>query len=168
MDDRIEDKVARLLTEGHRTIAVAESCTGGLICNRLTNISGSSEYLEMGIVAYSNQTKMKLLGVPEAVITEYGAVSEACVRAMASGVRRLAGTHFGLAVSGIAGPTGGTPDKPVGTVFAALAWEDEDTSRRFLFAGDRWQIKEQSATEALRMVSLHLEENSREPRGQGV
>ena len=157
--DSIESKVAGLLMRGHQTIAVAESCTGGLICNRLTNISGSSEYLEMGIVAYGNQTKMKLLDVPEAIIADHGAVSEACVRAMASGIRRLAGTHLGLAVSGIAGPTGGTPDKPVGTVFVALAWEGGETCHRFSFEGNRWQIKEQSATEALLMVRRHCEEN---------
>ena len=159
-DDLLEKKVGDLLRGARLTIAVAESCTGGLICNRLTNISGSSEYLETGIVAYSNRTKINLLDVPEAVITEHGAVSEACVRAMASGVRKLAGTDLGLAVSGVAGPTGGTPEKPVGTVYVGLIGEGGETCRHFCFDGDRGQIKEQTATEALVMVCRYCEERA--------
>ncbi len=153
----LEEKVAGLLRGAGQTIAVAESCTGGLICHRLTNISGSSQYLEMGVVAYSNRVKTSLLGVPQAVIADHGAVSESCVRAMASGVRRLAGTAMGLAVSGIAGPTGGTPEKPVGTVYVGLAGEKGEIGRHFSFRGSRLDIKEQSATEALRMVSRYFE-----------
>ena len=153
----LEEKVADLLRSAEHTIAVAESCTGGLICHRLTNVSGSSEYLEMGVVAYSNRAKMNLLGVPEVVIADHGAVSEACVRAMASGIRELAGTHIGLAVSGIAGPTGGTHEKPVGTVYVGLAGTKGEAGRHFSFSGSRLDIKEQSATEALRMVSRYFE-----------
>ena len=153
----VEEKVADLLRDAGQTIAVAESCTGGLICHRLTNVSGSSEYLEMGVIAYSNRVKTSLLGVPEAVIADHGAVSEACVRAMAAGVRGLAGTHIGLAVSGIAGPTGGTAEKPVGTVYVGLAGTKGETGRHFSFNGSRLDIKEESATEALRMVSRYFE-----------
>ena len=123
-DNPLEQEVARLLLSLKVTIAIAESCTGGLICHRLTNISGSSEYLEAGVVTYSNRSKMQLLGVPEQIIRDHGAVSEACVQAMAIGVKRMADTDLGLAVSGIAGPTGGTPEKPAGTVHMALAWEE--------------------------------------------
>ena len=120
--DVLEKEVAKLLVSLKLTIAVAESCTGGLICHRLTNIPGSSDYLHMGIVAYSNRSKVEFLGVPEQIIIEHGAVSEACVRAMAVGIRGLARTDLGLSVSGIAGPTGGSAEKPVGTVHMALAW----------------------------------------------
>jgi nicotinamide-nucleotide amidase len=148
-DNPLEEEVASLLLALKTTIAIAESCTGGLICHRLTNISGSSEYLEAGVVSYSNRSKMQLLGVPEQIIRDHGAVSEACVRTMALGVKRLVGTDLGLSVSGIAGPTGGTTDKPVGTVHMALAWKDDVTCWRYIFSGSRREIKEQTSEEAL-------------------
>jgi len=148
-DNPLEKEVARLLLSLKVTIAIAESCTGGLICHRLTNISGSSEYLETGVVTYSNRSKMQLLGVPEQIIKDHGAVSEACVRTMAIGVKQMAGTDLGLAVSGIAGPTGGTPEKPVGTVHMALAWKEDVAHWRYLFRGGRGEIKEQTSEEAL-------------------
>jgi PncC family amidohydrolase len=148
-DDPLEQEVARLLLSLKVTIAVAESCTGGLICHRLTNISGSSEYLETGVVTYSNRSKMQWLGVPEQIIRDHGAVSEACVRAMAIGVKRVAGTDLGLGVSGIAGPTGGTPEKPVGTVHMALACKEDVLCWRYVFNGERREIKEQASQEAL-------------------
>jgi len=148
-DNPLEQEVAGLLLALKITIAIAESCTGGLICHRLTNISGSSEYLEAGVVSYSNRSKMALLGVPEQIIRDHGAVSEACVRAMALGVKRLADTDLGLSVSGIAGPTGGTADKPVGTVHMALAWKEDVTCWQHLFKGSRREIKEQTSEEAL-------------------
>ena len=151
----LEKEVAEFLLSLKITISVAESLTGGLICHRLTNISGSSDYLDMGIVTYSNRSKIEILGVPEEIIKQHGAVSEACVRAMAMGVRQLAGTDLGLAVSGIAGPTGGSPNKPVGTVHVALAWNMGEDCRKFFFKGDRGRIKEQSSTEALVMISKY-------------
>ncbi|MDY6990049.1 MAG: CinA family protein [Thermodesulfobacteriota bacterium] len=155
-EDSLEEKVASLLVSQKMTIAVAESCTGGLICHRLTNVSGSSDYLEMGVVTYSNQSKVKLLAVPEEIIREHGAVSEACVRAMAMGVKRLAGTDLGLAVSGIAGPTGGTVDKPVGTVHLAMAWDDHVQCWKNVFQGSRGEIKEQASQEGLMRIRDHL------------
>jgi PncC family amidohydrolase len=145
----LEEEVAFLLLSLKITIAVAESCTGGLICHRLTSISGSSDYLEMGVVTYSNRSKIDLLGVPGQTIKEHGAVSEACVKAMAMGVKGLAGTAMGLAVSGIAGPTGGTPDKPVGTVHIALAWNKDVYSWKYVLKGSRGEIKEQASREGL-------------------
>jgi nicotinamide-nucleotide amidase len=148
----LEEEVASLLFSLKMTIAVAESCTGGLICHRLTNVSGSSDYLEMGVITYSNRSKRKLLGVPEQIIEEHGAVSEACVRAMALGVRRLAGTDLGLAVSGIAGPTGGSVDKPVGTVHLAVVWKDHVRCWKYILQGSRGEIKEQAAQKGLMCI----------------
>jgi len=156
-DNPLEQEVAGLLLALKITIAIAESCTGGLICHRLTNISGSSEYLEAGVVSYSNRSKMALLGVPEQIVRDHGAVSEACVRAMALGVKRLADTDLGLSVSGIAGPTGGSADKPVGTVHMALAWKEDVTCWRYLFKGCRREIKERTSEEALLRIRDYCE-----------
>ena len=150
--DALEQEVAQLLLSSKTTIAVAESCTGGLICHRLTNISGSSDYLDRGLVTYSNQAKMDMLGVPAQVIQDHGAVSEPCVRAMAAGVKRLAGTDLGLAVSGIAGPTGGTAEKPVGTVHVGLAWGAEVHTWQYRFSGSRTEVKEKASDAALMRV----------------
>jgi nicotinamide-nucleotide amidase len=156
-DNSLEQEVARLLLSLKITIAVAESCTGGLICHRLTNISGSSDYLERGVVAYSNSSKTELLGVSGQIIREYGAVSEACVQAMATGIKRLAGTALGLAVSGVAGPTGGTPEKPVGTVYMALAWNEDIQCWKYIFQGSRGEIKQKASDEALMRIREHCE-----------
>jgi len=120
-DDTMEIVVGRLLTEKRLSIATAESCTGGLIAERLTDVPGSSAYFLGGVVAYSNAVKASMLGVSEAVLEEHGAVSEPVVRAMAEGVRKRFGSDFGIATSGISGPSGGTEDKPVGLVWLALA-----------------------------------------------
>jgi len=117
----LAEVIARILTNRGKTIAVAESCTGGLVANTLTNIPGSSNFFERGFVTYSNRSKTELLGVSEELIGEHGAVSEEVVRAMAEGARRKAKTDYGLATTGIAGPDGGTPEKPVGTVWVAVA-----------------------------------------------
>jgi len=151
----IEQEVGRLLLSLKMTIAIAESCTGGLICHRLTNVSGSSDYLERGVVAYSNLSKTELLGVSDQVIRVHGAVSEACVRAMATGIRRLARTDLGLSISGIAGPTGGTPEKPVGTVYMALAYNEDVQCWKYLLDGSRGEIKNKAAEEALIRIREH-------------
>ncbi len=156
VDYSLEQEVARLLISLKMTISVAESCTGGLICHRLTNISGSSDYLERGVVSYSNRSKIELLGVSSQVIREHGAVSQSCVESMAIGIKRLAGTDLGLAVSGIAGPTGGTNDKPVGTVHMALAWDEDVRCWKYLFEGSREEIKEKASEQALKRIRDHL------------
>ncbi|MBW1676531.1 MAG: CinA family protein [Deltaproteobacteria bacterium] len=156
-NNSLEQEVAGLLVSQKMTIAVAESCTGGLICHRLTNISGSSDYLERGVVTYSNRSKIELLGVPGQVIKEHGAVSEACVRAMATGIKRLAGTDLGLSVSGIAGPTGGTAEKPVGTVYMALAWNEDVECWKYLFGGSRGEIKQKASEQALMQIRKHCQ-----------
>ncbi len=163
-DDMLEGVVGRLLAERRLTLAVAESCTGGLLGHRLTNVSGSSGYFERGVIVYSNRAKEELLGVPEALLRAHGAVSAPVAEAMASGVCQASGTRCGLAVTGIAGPEGGTPAKPVGTVFIAAAAPDGPEPnapakidvRRFRFAGGREAIKSQSAQAALDMLRRAL------------
>lgn len=155
-EERLEALVGHLLRERGATLAVAESCTGGLLASRLTDIPGSSEYLERGIVAYSLAAKVQLLGVPQAMLQELGAVSLPVARAMAEGVRRLGGTTFGLAVTGIAGPAGGTPEKPVGLVCTALAWDGGGLAREYRFHGGRELIKYRAAQMALEMLRRHL------------
>lgn len=155
-DDTLEALVGQLLRQRKATLAVAESCTGGLIASRITDISGSSDYFERGVVSYSLAAKEQTLGVPQATLREFGAVSLPVVRAMAEGVRRLAGTTFGLATTGIAGPTGGTPEKPVGLVCVALAWEGADVAREYRLHGGRELIKYRAAQMALEMLRRHL------------
>jgi nicotinamide-nucleotide amidase len=154
--ESLEQVVSILLTRQGKTLAVAESCTGGLISHRLTNIPGSSEYFLEGVVAYSNAAKVDLLGVEPNLIEAHGAVSLPVARAIATGIRRRARADIGLAVTGIAGPSGGTPDKPVGLVFIALAWPGGVEVRKNLFPGKREQVKLQSAQKALDMVRRHL------------
>lgn len=115
-------EIGRLLARRHETLAVAESCTGGYIANQLTNIPGASAWFERGVVAYSNTSKEQWLGVPHHIIGKSGAVDAECAEAMAVGIRKVAGATYGLATTGIAGPDGGTPEKPVGTVFIGFAY----------------------------------------------
>lgn len=152
-DVGMEEVVIRLLTEHGLTLAVAESCTGGLIGHRLTDVPGSSAAFLLGVVAYANEAKVQLLGVREETLRQHGAVSTATAEEMAAGARGAAGSSLGLATTGIAGPSGGTPEKPVGTVCVALAWEGGRWSRRFdLGARDRSWIKQMTAQLALDRV----------------
>lgn len=152
----LEKVVGRRLTEQKLTIALAESCTGGLIAHRLTNVPGSSAYFIGGVVSYANEAKERMLGVNHQILREHGAVSEETAREMARGVRRLLQTDVALAVTGIAGPSGGTPEKPVGLTYIALAAEDLERCERYLWQGDRWTNKEQSAKAALGMLHEYL------------
>ena len=154
--ETLEEIVGRLLKERQATLAVAESCTGGLVAHRMTNIPGSSEYFERGVVVYSNQAKTELLQVPEELIAELGAVSAPVAEKMAEGVRHLSRATIGLAITGIAGPAGGSADKPVGTVFIALSGPDGTASRRYQFWGDRDQVKMISAQTALEWVRRYF------------
>jgi nicotinamide-nucleotide amidase len=154
--EALEEVVGRLLRERGVMLAVAESCTGGLLGHRLTNLPGSSTYFERGVIVYSNQAKMELLGVPGSVLEAHGAVSAPTAEAMARGICASAGTPCGLSITGIAGPDGGTPTKPVGTVFIGLAFREEVSSRRFRFVGDRASVKWQSSQMALDMLRRKL------------
>lgn len=142
--------LAQRLTACGLTLAAAESCTGGWIAKLLTDIAGSSAWFESGLVTYSNATKQSLLGVPDTTLREAGAVSEECALAMASGVRDRFDVDLAVAVTGIAGPGGGSPDKPVGTVW--IAWQSRDSrpvAERFRFAGDRDAVRRRSVAAAL-------------------
>jgi nicotinamide-nucleotide amidase len=154
--DTLEQVVGRLLVARGLTLSVAESCTGGLLGHRLTNVSGSSAYFERGVIVYSNRAKQELLGVPDEVLRTHGAVSGPCAEAMARGICERSGSPCGLAVTGIAGPDGGSPQKPVGTVFFGVAVSGQVTSRRFRFAGDRASVKWQSAQTALDLLRRSL------------
>ena len=155
-DELLESVVGRLLLDRGLTVSVAESCTGGLLGNRLTNIAGSSRYIERGVIVYSNRAKEELLGVPEHLLRAHGAVSEPVARAMAEGVCRISGSPCGLAVTGIAGPDGGSAEKPVGTVYIGCATPEGVEVRRCRFDGDRVAIKWQSSQTALDMLRRRL------------
>ena len=154
--DTLEGIVAGLLTDKKLTIAVAESCTGGLITDRLTDVPGSSAFLNRGIIAYSNEAKTDLLGVPEDVLKNFGAVSEQAAVLMAEGVRKLGRTDLGLATTGIAGPTGGTEDKPVGTVFIALADGRKTFCRKYVFRWERRRNKTLTSQMSLIILKRYL------------
>ena len=155
-DDNLEGATARLLTEGGYTLAVAESCTGGLVSHRLTNIPGSSAFYMRGAITYSNEAKEEVLGVPRDVLNQHGAVSWQTAVAMAEGVKRWAQTDFGVGVTGIAGPGGGTPEKPVGLVYAAVAGPGQTQWREFRFYGDREMIKHRTASNVINMLRLYI------------
>lgn len=142
-------RLAALLSEGGLTLATAESCTGGLIGHVLTNLPGSSHWYLGGVTAYANSVKTGLLGVPGTVLASAGAVSRETVLAMADGARTATGASCAVAVSGIAGPDGGTPDKPVGTVWMAFAVPGETDAQTFVFTGSRDEIKAKTAAAAL-------------------
>jgi nicotinamide-nucleotide amidase len=156
----MEEVVGRLLIDRKIKLAVAESCTGGLIGHRLTNVPGSSNYLMGDLVTYSNEMKVDLLGVSETTLRTVGAVSEECVREMAAGARRRTGAEIAIATSGVAGPDGGTPDKPVGTVCLGLDSERGQVSRRYQFRGTRDWIKlltSQVALDWIRRYALNMQ-----------
>jgi nicotinamide-nucleotide amidase len=155
-DETMPGVVLQALTRRGEWLAVAESCTGGLICELLTDVPGASAALYGGAVAYANAAKTTWAGVPAALIAQHGAVSEATAAAMADGIRRVAGVQWGLGTTGIAGPGGGTPEKPVGTVFIGVASSAGTTVRRFQFHGDRERIRRFTAHAALDLLRLAL------------
>jgi nicotinamide-nucleotide amidase len=154
--ETMEEVVARVLTENRATIAVAESCTGGLLAERLTNIPGSSSYFLGGIVCYSNELKSSLVDVPAALIESKGAVSPEVALALAEGIRNRTGATIGVGVTGIAGPGGGTPEKPVGLVHIGIADERGPRERRFQFPGDRERIRMHASQTALDSVRRYF------------
>ncbi len=155
-DEELEEVIGRLLMERKLTVAVAESCTGGHIANLITNISGSSNYFERGVVAYSNPSKIETLGVPEGLIEQHGAVSREVAEAMAAGVRRIARTDIGISTTGIAGPTGGTPAKPVGLIWIGYSDKNGTYARDYYFGDDRLRFKIRASQAALEMIRRKL------------
>lgn len=154
--EKMEEVVGLKLSVGRYTLAVAESCTGGLISERLTDVAGSSKYFVEGVVAYSNETKTRALGVKQALLREHGAVSAEVAEAMAEGVRKRARTDFGLSVTGIAGPDGGSEEKPVGLVYIALADDAHTKSRKLMIPGDRQLIRWRASQAALDLLRRRL------------
>ncbi len=154
MDSLLEQsqRVGAALRARAASVCAAESCTGGLVLSALTDVAGSSDYVLGGVVAYSNAAKIALLGVPEATLLAHGAVSAPTAQAMAEGALRLFGATFALSVTGIAGPGGGTPEKPVGLVYVALASAQGVRVERFVWAGDRIANKRASAAAALELL----------------
>jgi PncC family amidohydrolase len=152
----LEERIGQLLTRHQLTLGVAESCTGGLVGHRLTNVPGSSAYFLGGVVAYAYDAKERLLGVNHNTLYDHGAVSEPTALEMARGARRVLGADLGVSVTGIAGPGGGLPDKPVGLTWIAFSARDTEAARSFVWEGDRASNKARSAEAALEMVLEYL------------
>jgi nicotinamide-nucleotide amidase len=154
--DTLESVIGRLLKEKNYTLGTAESCTGGMIAHKITSVAGSSAYFESSVVSYSNESKVNLLGVKPATLVDYGAVSEACVCEMAKGAQQLLGVNCAIAVSGVAGPTGGSPEKPVGTIWIAIAVDDQIHTQKVQLGKERMQNIEQTSTIALNLLRRFL------------
>ncbi len=159
-EERLESIVGELVRLQDLTLSVAESCTGGLLGHRLTNVPGSSDYFIGGVVAYSYDAKERVLGVRHDTLYDHGAVSEQTALEMARGARRLFGTDVALSVTGIAGPGGGMPDKPVGLVYIALSARDQEECHRFVWEGDREANKAHSAQAALELLMAYLRDRT--------
>ena len=157
MGTDLEIQLGEALRERGWTIAFAESCTGGLVGHRMTNIPGSSDYYLGSVTAYAYNAKEHLLGVEAATLEQYGAVSKPTVLEMANGIRYALSADLGISISGIAGPGGGTTEKPVGLVWIGVSSPDQVKAKRFNFAGERLEVKQQAAEEALRMALETLE-----------
>ena len=155
-DIELEEALGKILTAKNKTVATAESCTGGLIADRLTNVSGSSLYFKGGIVAYTNNLKIKELNVKKQTLTSHGAVSELTALEMANGARGLFDADIGISTTGIAGPTGGTKNKPVGLVYVAISTIEYEKAFRFTFTPHRKTNKLMTSQAALNIIRLYL------------
>jgi nicotinamide-nucleotide amidase len=157
---KIERAIGDILRKKGWTLSVAESCTGGLVSDRITNVSGSSDYFEGGMVTYSNHAKARHLAIPLKYIEKYGAVSSQVARRMAQSVRKAFHTTYGLSTTGVAGPTGGTEKNPVGTVFIAISSGKKTSVRKENLKGNRRRIKEGAAEASLKFLYDHLIESA--------
>ena len=152
----MERVVGKLLKKNNLQLAVAESCTGGLISKKLTDTPGSSAYFLGGVISYANSLKSGYLGVPEKLLEKFGAASREVAEAMAAGVKKNSRADIGLAVTGVAGPDGGSKDKPVGTVYIGIAAAEARWVTKFHFTGDRWQIRTLTAQSGLDLIRKYL------------
>lgn len=155
-EEVLNETVGVLLIERGMTVSLAESCTGGQVMKCLSDVPGSSRYLAGGVVSYSNDLKINLLGVPRDIIEQYGAVSEQTARLMAEGVKKLTGTSLGVGITGIAGPDGGTEQKPNGLVYIAVAGEAETICQKNVFRGQRSEVRSSATSKALEMIRQYL------------
>jgi nicotinamide-nucleotide amidase len=156
VDETLEEVVIKLLLQRNQTVAVAESCTGGLLANRITNVPGASAVFPAGYVCYANQAKIDMLDVAPQLIEKHGAVSEQVARALAEHARACARSDYALATTGVAGPSGGSPEKPVGTVYIALAASGETIANKFFFPTDRETFKQIATQAALELLRRRL------------
>ena len=158
---KLEEELGQILKENHLTIAAAESCTGGLLSSRITDVSGSSEYVKLNFVTYANEAKNKILGVDWNILNNYGAVSEECACAMVKGLKEQTNCDIALCTTGIAGPTGGTKEKPVGLMYTATLYKGITTVKQILLPQnlDRVTMKQKFADEALKLAISTLKEN---------
>jgi nicotinamide-nucleotide amidase len=156
--DSLAQSIGKLLNEQHLTLGLAESCTGGMVASYVTDIAGASEYFEGAIVAYSNRVKEHILGVPAGTLQRHGAVSAETVVAMARGARKVLHVDVAVAITGIAGPSGGTLDKPVGLTYIGLCSARGELWRKYIWKGDRRHNREQAARAALELLKEHLEQ----------
>lgn len=152
----MDSEIAKILTEKNLTIACAESCTGGLLTSRLTDVAGSSAYVKGAVVAYANEIKMSMLNVSETALKDFGAVSEPVALEMAAHVREIFNTSIGVSITGIAGPGGATDTKPVGLVFVAVSGSNGDMAKKFNFSGERTEIKQKAVEAALVLIQVYL------------
>ncbi|MDB4349761.1 nicotinamide-nucleotide amidohydrolase family protein, partial [Omnitrophica bacterium] len=155
-NETLQEVVGRILTKSKKTLAIAESCTGGGVSDLITNVPGSSNYFTMGIIAYSNRNKIKRLNIKGDLIKKYGAVSKDVAKSMADNVREVANTDIGLGITGIAGPGGQTKKKPIGLVYIALSTKKKKIMKEFRFSGSREEIKLQASQQALNLLRLNL------------
>ena len=153
----LEKQIGTLLKKHGKTISIAESCTGGFISHRITNVPGSSNYYNCGVIVYSNQSKITILHVSPETLKKFGAVSRQTTIEMAQGIKQVSGSDLGLAVTGIAGPSDGTPEKPVGLVYICLASDESVGCEKFRFKGKREEIKFQASEAALEMIKKHVQ-----------
>lgn len=158
LKNALEVSAGEILRQRGLRLAAAESCTGGLLSHLITNVPGSSTYFMGGVISYSNEAKVRLLGVRWSTLEKYGAVSQEAVLEMASGVRKALAADIGLSISGVAGPGGGSPDKPVGLTWIGMSTTDVDEAWSYTWSGDRLQVKEQSARQALQLLIDYLGE----------
>jgi len=156
MPEKILSKIHRQLLSRGKTIAIAESCTGGLLCAELTKNPGASGYFFLGVVAYSNSSKEKILRIPAKFISKYGPVSRQVAILMAENIRKIAKTDLSIGITGIAGPAGSTVNRPVGTVFICLSSKKKNICRLFYLRGSRRSIRNKATQEALRLLCAHL------------
>ena len=157
VDIKLLNKISTLLTEKKLTIATAESCTGGFIAHNLTNISGSSNYFDRGLVSYSNNAKNELLNISKKLLKEYGAVSEQVAKVMAESVKKLSNVDIGISTTGVAGPTGGTKEKPVGLVYIGFSTKKDTIVKKFMFKEDRLGNKTATCNAVLKLLYGYLE-----------
>jgi len=156
MLNKILKQIHKKLLQQEKTVAIAESCSGGLLSSLLTNLPGSSGYFLLGVVAYSNKSKEMILNIPKKTITNYGAVSRQVAILMAKNIQKKTQADFGISITGIAGPSGATATKPVGTVFIALASKNKTLCRLFLLSGKREDIRKKSVSQALRLLYAQI------------